>query len=86
MNNINGVFDHLIKKNKCFHLSHIGYTLVEAGASRPSKGHAEQVADLALALQEACKRAIKCLVDPKDQVKIAVRGMAFGILNIQTFA
>ena len=72
MNNWNSVYQHLAKKNKCFHLDRVGYYMVECGASRADKMNGERIADLALDIMEATKKAMKDPFDKKKAAQISV--------------
>jgi len=69
-NNVESIWDHLVKKNKCYKLDSITEYVAEAGAA-DNASTVENIAGLALDIVEATKKAVK---DPasKKPVKFAV--------------
>jgi len=69
-NNVESIWDHLVKKNKCFKLDSIVEYVAEAGAT--DKGSTvENIASLALDIIEATKKAVRCPATKKP-VKYAI--------------
>merc|ERR1719206_342787 len=69
-NNLESIWDGLIKKNKCYKLDSISEFAVEAGGAEKS-ATVENIASLALDIKEATKKAVR---DPaaKKPVKFAI--------------
>merc|ERR1719495_39464 len=78
-NNVESIWDGLIKKNKCYKLDSIVEFAVEAGGAEKS-ATVENIAALALVIKEATKKAVR---DPaaKKPVKFAIAIAAGPILT-----
>merc|ERR1719357_475620 len=69
-NNVESIWDHLVKKNKCYKLDSITEYVAEAGAA-DAASTVENIASLALDIMEASKKAIRCPATKKP-LKFAI--------------
>ena len=76
-NNVESIWDHLVKKNKCFRLDRKTEYMVESGSAEVTDTAFENIANLALDLLEATKKAIK---DPANKKPVKVLVSMFDII------
>merc|ERR1719461_760669 len=71
MNNVESIFDHLIRRNRCYRVDAKYEWLITSGAAEKGDSPVENIVDCSLDLLEACKKALR---DPatKKEVKIAI--------------
>ncbi|XP_023339626.1 soluble guanylate cyclase 88E [Eurytemora carolleeae] len=72
MNNLQSIFDDLVKKHKCFKHEKRTEYMVETGASAEVENPAEIMSDLALDIMEASALALRDPSNPKKGVKIKI--------------
>merc|ERR1719219_3289832 len=71
MNNVESIFEHLIKRNRCYRVDAKYEWLITSGAAEKGDSPVENIVDCSLDLLEACKKALR---DPatKKEVKVAI--------------
>merc|ERR1719443_667237 len=72
-NNVESVFDHLIRRNKCYRIDNKFENLISAGAEKVGGNPVEDICDCALDILEASKKALRNPADKKAiQLAIAI--------------